>query len=168
VRISLIVARADNGVIGRAGGLPWHLSADLKHFKAETMGKPMIMGRKTFESIGKALPGRTSIVITRAAGYRAEGAVVAHDWDGAVAAARAALEETGGAEVMVIGGAQIYALALAQADRLYVTEVHRAIEGDTVFPAIDAARWREVSREDRAPETETGPAFSFVVLDRTA
>jgi dihydrofolate reductase len=168
LHISLIVARADNGVIGRAGGLPWHLSADLKHFKAETMGKPMIMGRKTFESIGKALPGRTSIVITRDPGYRAEGAVVVHDWDGAVAAARAALEETGGAEVMVIGGAQIYALALAYADRLYVTEVHRAVDGDTVFPEIDPARWREVSREDFEPQTEGGPAFSFVAFEKAA
>jgi dihydrofolate reductase len=168
LHISLIVARADNGVIGRAGGLPWHLSADLKHFKAETMGKPMIMGRKTFESIGKALPGRTSIVITRDPGYRAEGAVVVHDWDGAVAAARAALEETGGAEVMVIGGAQIYALALAYADRLYVTEVHRAVDGDTVFPEIDPAHWREVSREDFEPQTEGGPAFSFVAFEKAA
>jgi dihydrofolate reductase len=107
-------------------------------------------------------------VITRDPGYRAEGAVVVHDWDGAVAAARAALEETGGAEVMVIGGAQIYALALAYADRLYVTEVHRAVDGDTVFPEIDPAHWREVSREDFEPQTEGGPAFSFVAFEKAA
>ncbi|MEQ8194008.1 MAG: dihydrofolate reductase [Rhodospirillales bacterium] len=168
MRISLIVARAENGVIGRDGGLPWRLSADLKYFKAQTMGKPMIMGRKTFDSIGKALPGRTSIVITRDRNYRADGIVVAHDWDGALAAARAALARTGGDEAMVIGGAQVYAMALPFADRLYVTEIHRAVDGDTVFPAIDPAHWREVSREDFEPETGDGPAFSFVVFEKAA
>ena len=166
LHISLIVAVADNGVIGRNGDLPWHVPADLKHFKTVTMGKPLIMGRKTFESIGKPLPGRTMIIITRDSSYQAEGITVSDNWDGAIAAARATLGNADDSEVMVIGGAEIYALAFPHADRLYLTEIHETIEGDTVFPEFDRTQWRETAREDHESEGSNGPAFSFVSLER--
>ena len=172
MHISLIVAVAENGVIGRNGELPWHIPADLKHFKTTTMGKPLIMGRKTFESIGKPLPGRTSIVITRRDDFAPDGApggvIIVHSWAAALEAAKPVLKETGENEVMVIGGAEIYALALPQADRLYLTELRTAIDGDTFFPEINRADWRETSRQDHTPEEPDGLAFSFVTLERTA
>ncbi len=161
MRLALIAAVARNGVIGRDGDLPWHISADLKHFKATTMGKPMIMGRRTFESIGMALPGRTSIVITRNAGFAADGIEVAADLDQALAIA----ERLGADEAMVVGGGEIYAAALLRADRLYLTEVHAEAEGDVHFPPLDRSQWRETSRDDHAADGDT-PAFSFVVLER--
>ncbi len=166
--ISLIVAVAENGVIGRNGELPWHIPADLKHFKSTTMGKPLIMGRKTFESIGKPLPGRTMIVITRRSDYAPDGAIITNSWAAALEAATSILKESGEDEVMVIGGAEIYGIALEQADRLYLTEIYTAIDGDTVFPEIDRSHWREMSRQDHAPEEPDGPAFSFIVLERAA
>lgn len=161
VRLALIAAVARNGVIGRGGGLPWRIPADLRFFKATTMGKPMIMGRHTFESIGKALPGRTSIVVTRNPEFTAEEVEVAGDMNQALAIAAA----TGAAEVMVIGGGEIYAAALPLAARLYLTEVHIDAEGDVYFPALDRTQWREASREDHAAAGDT-PAYSFVTLDR--
>ena len=155
-RITLHLARADNGVIGRDGGLPWRLPADLKRFKAQTMGKPMIMGRKTFESFPAPLPGRRHIVLTRDAGWSAPGVEVVRDMETAIAVAAAP-------EIAVIGGAQIYALFLPRADRVELTEVHSSPEGDAVVPAFDG--WRELSREDHASEGER-PAFSFVTLER--
>ena len=154
--ITLHLARADNGVIGRDGGLPWRLPADLKRFKAQTMGKPMIMGRKTFESFPAPLPGRRHIVLTRDAGWSAPGAEVVADMDAAIALADAP-------EIAVIGGAQIFALFLPRADRVELTEVHVSPEGDATVPAF--AGWREVAREDHATEGER-PAYSFVTLER--
>jgi len=148
--ITLVLARADNGVIGRDGGLPWHIPADLKRFKALTMGKPMIMGRKTFESFPAPLPGRRHIVLTRDRGWEAEAAEVAHSVGDALALA--------GEAASVIGGAEVFALFLDRADRIELTEVHCEVEGDVTVPPF--AGWREVSREDHAGE----PAFSFVTL----
>jgi dihydrofolate reductase len=155
-RITLHLARADNGVIGRDGGLPWRLPADLKRFKAQTMGKPMIMGRKTFESFPAPLPGRRHIVLTRDTGWSAPGAEVAFDVESAIALAAAP-------EIAVIGGAQIFALFLPRADCVELTEVHAAPEGDAIVPAFDG--WREVAREDH-PAEDQRPAYSFVTLER--
>ncbi len=159
--ISLIVAIAANGVIGKDNALPWHIPEDLKWFKENTLGKPVIMGRKTWDSIGRPLPKRPNIVVTRQAGWRAEGAHVAHGLDEALAlAARLAPEA---AELMVIGGNALFAEALPRAGRLYLTEIARAYEGDTVFPPFERAAWRETTRRHNAGD----PAFDFVVLDRT-
>ncbi|MBO6784027.1 MAG: type 3 dihydrofolate reductase [Alphaproteobacteria bacterium] len=157
--LTLIVAVADNGVIGRDGGLPWRLPGDLAHFKATTMGKPIVMGRKTWESLGRPLPGRDNIVVTRDPAYVADGAAVAADLDAALAAAGDA------GEVMIIGGAEIYALALPRADRIHLTRVHASPEGDTHFPDLDLDRWREVAREDHDADGDS-PAYSFVTLER--
>lgn len=162
VRLALIAAVAHNGVIGRGGELPWRIPADLKYFKAITMGKPMIMGRRTFESIGKALPGRANIVVTRSADFSADDVEVAGNLDQALEIAAG----TGADEVMVIGGGEIYAAALPRADRLYLTEVHIDAAGDVRFPAFDRAQWRELARDDHAAAGDN-PAFSFVTLERT-
>ena len=161
VRLALIAAVARNGVIGRDGDMPWHISADLKHFKATTMGKPIVMGRRTFESIGKALPGRPNIVVTRTADFAADDVEVAADFDQALALAAA----YGTDEVVVIGGGEIYAAALPRANRLYLTDIDLDVEGDVYFPALDRAQWHEVARQDHPAEGDT-PAFSFVTLDR--
>jgi dihydrofolate reductase len=151
--IVFYVARADNGVIGRDGGLPWRLPEDLKRFKAMTMGKPMVMGRKTFESFPKPLPGRRHIVLTRDAAWHAEGAEVVHSIDEAI--------ETAGdvEEIAVIGGAEIFALFMAQADRIELTEVRRTVDGDTKMPPLGPG-WRVDRREFG------GPDFDFVTLAR--
>ncbi len=165
LRCCLVVAMASNRVIGRDGGMPWHIPADLRHFKSVTMGKPMIMGRKTFQSIGRPLPGRTNIVVTRDPDFAVDGLTVAATIDGAMAIAEATALSDGAAEVMVIGGGEIYARALPLADRLYLTEIHSDIDGDVRFPEIDRAAWREVARADIAAEGDT-PSHSFVTLDR--
>lgn len=154
--IVMVLARAENGVIGRDGALPWHIPADLKRFKALTMGKPMVMGRKTFESFPAPLPGRRHIVLTRDPAWRATGAEVAHDVEGALAL-------VGGGEVAVIGGAEVFALFEARADRIELTEVHGAPEGDAVVPPFTG--WREVAREDHGAEGDR-PAYSYVTLVR--
>ena len=153
--ITFVVARADNGVIGRDGGLPWRLPADLKRFKALTMGKPMIMGRKTFEGFPAPLPGRRHVVLTRDRNWSAMGAEVAHDVAGALRLA--------GGTASVIGGAEVFALFLPLATQVELTEVHAAPEGDTWTPAF--AGWREVAREDHAADGDA-PAYSFVTLIR--
>jgi dihydrofolate reductase len=157
--ITLIVARAQNGTIGRSGTLPWHLPADLKRFKALTMGSTMIMGRKTFESLPKLLPGRRHIVITRDPDWRADGAEVAHDM---VEALRLAQPEP----VSIIGGAEIFALFLPLAQRIELTDVLEDVPGDTFLPDPRASgEWREVGSEEH--EAEDGrPAFRFVTLER--
>lgn len=168
-RIAFIVAVARNGVIGRNGNLPWRLSTDLKLFRRLTMGKPIIMGRKTWETLAKRpLDGRDNIVVTRAAEFAAEGAIVAHSLGEALVAARTAASARQVDEVMVIGGAEIYRAALADADRIYLTEVEATPDGDTRFPPLDASQWREVSREalPRGPNDEHGA--TLVVLDRIA
>ena len=163
--VSFVVARADNGVIGRDNGLPWHLPADLRHFKRLTVGKPVVMGRRTFDSIGKPLPGRHNIVLTRDPAWRAEGVTVATNLAEAIAAA--GLDpKTRADELMIIGGAAIYAEALPIATRVHLTEIHAAPEGDTRLPPFDPARWRETAREDH-PAEDDRPAYSFVTLERT-
>lgn len=156
--IALVVAMAENRVIGRGNALPWKISEDLRFFKKITMGKPIIMGRKTYQSIGRPLPGRTNIVISRDPDFSAEGVKTAPDLETAIKLAKLESPE----EIMIIGGAQIYALALPMAQRIYLTEVHEKIEGDAWFPDYNAAEWRETARED----FEGNPAFSFVTLDR--
>jgi dihydrofolate reductase len=156
--VTLIVARAENGVIGRGGGLPWHLPADLKRFKALTLGAPMVMGRRTFESLPGLLPGRRHIVLTRDPDWSAPGAEVARDAVEALAAA-------GEPRVSVIGGAEIFRLFLPVADRIELTEVHARPEGDTVMEAFDRTHWREVARETHGAEAGR-PAFAFVTLAR--
>lgn len=151
--LTLHLARADNGVIGRDGALPWRLPADLKRFKAQTMGRPMIMGRRTFDSLGGPLPGRRHIVLTRDPDWQAPGAEPA-----ASAAAALALA---GADAAVIGGAEIFALFLPRAERIELTEVHAAVAGDTIVPPL--AGWREIAREDHAADGGR-PAYSFVTL----
>jgi dihydrofolate reductase len=158
LKVVAILARADNGVIGRDGGLPWRISADLKRFKALTQGTAMIMGRKTFDSLGRLLPGRRHIVLTRDRGWRAEGAEVAHDVD-------EALDLAGNTAVSVIGGSDIFRLLLPHTTRIELTEVHGDVEGDTFVPPF-GSEWREVAREDHTAEGDT-PAYSFVTLERT-
>ena len=157
--LSLIVAVATNGVIGRDNQLPWRLPEDLRYFKRVTVGKPVVMGRKTFLSIGKPLPGRENLVVTRDRAWSVEGVHVVHSIPQALAeAARLAR----GGEVMVIGGGAVFAETVAEADRLYLTEVHRDYAGDAMFALPDRCQWQEVSRDDHGGD----PAFSFVVLER--
>lgn len=164
MELVLVVARARNGVIGNAGALPWHIPADLKHFKAITVGKPVIMGRKTFDSIGKPLPGRHNIVLTRDGGWQAEGVTVVPNLAEAIAAA--GLDPHARADaIMVIGGAQIYAEALPSATRIELTEIDADPEGDTIMPAFDPSRWQEVARVVH-PAEEDGLGYSFVTLVR--
>jgi dihydrofolate reductase len=161
VTIVLVLAVADNGVIGAAGGIPWRIAEDMKRFKALTIGKPIIMGRKTWESFPKRpLPGRTNIVITRDAAYAAEGAVVVHSLDDALA--RACAENP--SEIAIVGGADIYRAALPLATRIELTEVHIDAPGDTHFPPFDKNVWRETAREDHA--TADGLRYSYVTLER--
>lgn len=164
--IALVVAVAENNVIGRNGRLPWHIPSELQHFKRITMGKPVIMGRKTFASLKKPLPGRDNIVVTRDPDFAAEGAVSAGTLDEALAVAARCCKTRGENEIMVIGGAQIYETALALAQRIYLTRVHAAVEGDTYFPALDETEWRE----RKAIQYSTGPKddydYTLSVLDR--
>ena len=159
-RITLVVAMDEYGVIGRGGGLPWRLPNDLKFFKRITMGKPILMGRRTHESIGRPLPGRENLVLTRDRSYAAEGCRVVHDLEEALAAAE------GAGELMVIGGAEVYARCLPRAERIWLTRVHGRVTGDTHMPPLDPAEWRETWRE-RHPADEKNPyPHSFVLLER--
>ncbi|MEK4761078.1 dihydrofolate reductase [Viridibacillus sp. FSL E2-0187] len=157
--ISLIVAHDENNVIGLNNAMPWHLPGDLAYFKRTTMGKPMIMGRKTFESIGKPLPGRTNIVITRDEEYAREGIVIVHSIEEALAQAEKESEE-----IMIIGGEQIFRMTLPMADRLYVTKIEKQYEGDTFFPSY-GDEWQVVSQSD-VNETEDGLKFTYLVYER--
>ena len=157
--VTLVVARATNGVIGRNGTLPWHIPADLKRFKALTMGTTMVMGRRTFDSLPGLLPGRRHVVLTRDPDWRSEGAEVAHSVEEAL--------ELAGERVSVIGGAEIFAMFTGLADRLELTEVHAKVEGDTVMDdPRSSGGWREVAREEH-PAENSRPAFSFVTLERS-
>jgi dihydrofolate reductase len=158
--ITLIVAVADNGVIGRDNTLPWHLPEDLKRFKRLTMGKPIVMGRKTFESIGKPLPGRQNIVVTRDANYRREGVTVVNDAESALRAAGAV------PEIMVIGGAELFRALLPRARRIHLTRVHGEIEGDVMWPALDDREWSVVEREAHAADERHRYAMTFEVWER--
>jgi len=164
VTVSLIVARAANGVIGVDGKLPWRIPADLQFFKRMTVGKPIIMGRKTYDSIGKPLPRRTNIVVTRDTAWTANGVIVAHDMASAFAIGYEEAHRSGIEEVMVIGGEEIYRQALPQANRIYLTEVRREYAGDAKFN-LDLSDWRETERENHDGQGEV-PAFSFVILER--
>ena len=159
MKLALMVAVAENGVIGRAGQLPWRLPADLRHFKAVTMGKPVLMGRRTWESIGRALPGRRNVVISRQPGFRAEGAEVYPDVDSALAAVAAE------PEVTVIGGAEIYRQLLPRAEVLHLTRVHAQVDGDTYFPELDAG-WRRVEQQARAADDQHPYALTFERWER--
>jgi dihydrofolate reductase len=157
--ISLVLAMADNGVIGRDGALPWRIADDMRRFKALTIGRPCIMGRRTWESLPKKpLPGRANIVVTRDTSFHAEGAVVVHSLDEAVAQAGEA------PEICVIGGVDIFRAALPQATLIHLTQVHGDVEGDTRMPPFDRGIWRETAREDRA--TPEGLRYSYVTLER--
>jgi dihydrofolate reductase len=166
IQIVLLVAVADNGVIGSDGGIPWRLKTDQQRLKLLTMGKPVVMGRKTFVSLRRPLPGRTNIVITRDANYRARGAVVTTSFAAACAVARGDALRRSAGEIAVIGGAEIYAQWMDCADRLEITEVHARPEGDTRFAAIDAAVWQEDARTWNPAGPDDSADFSYVTYRR--
>jgi dihydrofolate reductase len=167
MEIVLIVAVADNGVIGAAGAIPWRLKTDLQRLKAMTIGKPIVMGRKTFASFPRRpLPGRTNIIVTRDASFRAAGAVVTTSLAAALAVARADALRRSVAEIAVIGGAEIYAQSMDIADRLEITEVHARPEGDTLFPPIDAVKWQEVARLHHPAGPDDNVDFSYATYMR--
>ena len=164
--ISLVVAVADNGVIGRDGTLPWRISSDLKTFRRLTMGKPLIMGRRTFQSLKKPLDGRDNIVVSRNPDYRPEGAIMASDFETALEIGRDCAERRGVDEIAAIGGTAVFAAALPLAGRLYKTEVHGSPAGDAYFPADDWKDWREVACEELPRSANDDFAATLVVLDR--
>jgi len=166
LRISLIVAVAENGVIGANGGLPWRLSADLKTFRRLTMGKPIIMGRKTFQSLKKPLDGRDNIVVSRDPALAASGVSIVESVADALTLARTLACTAGGDEIMVIGGAEVFRAALPAADRIYWTEIHAAPDGDTLFPGFEPSEWREVSREALARSEKDDATATLKVLER--
>lgn len=166
VSVALIAAVARNGVIGIGGGMPWRLSTDLQRFKRITMGKPVVMGRKTFQVIGKPLMGRANIVVTRDPGFAAEGVTVASDLATAIRTAEDEARRSGVDEVFVIGGGQIYAAAIGEADKLYITHVEASPAGDAHFPPIDPAVWREVSAEPVAAGPRDSEATTFAIYER--
>jgi dihydrofolate reductase len=158
--ISIIAAMDENRLIGRGNRLPWRLPADMEHFRRLTLGKPVIMGRKTFESLGKPLEKRTNIVLTANRDYHADGCIITHSMDEALSAAK------GCEEVMIIGGAAIYALFLPRADRLYLTQIHARFSGDVYFPDFNPADWQEAKRIDCQPDEKNLHSYSFVFLHR--
>ena len=160
--ISIIVAMDDNGVIGVDGKLPWRLSSDLRHVKEITMGKPIIMGRKTHESIGRPLPGRENIILTRDKNYQAEGCTVLNSLDDLFMHCRYH------DEIMILGGAELYKQFLSRAKLIYLTEVHTRVNGDTYFPGYDAQQWEEVDRQDFNADDRNEFDYSFVVLEKNA
>lgn len=167
MRLCLIAAVAENGVVGKNNALPWHLPPDLKYFKRITLGKPIVMGRKTFESIGRPLPGRTNIVVSRNTAYSPAGVEVVDSVESALALASQIALNDGQKDLMVIGGAAIYAAALPVAQCLFITQVHGVVEGDAYFPEVDWSQWREVSRVRNAAAEPSGYEFSFVVFERS-
>ena len=159
-RVSLVVAMGSNRAIGAQGKLPWHIPEDLKRFKALTLGHPIVMGRKTYESIGRLLPGRTSVIVTRERGYAVPGALVAHSLDEAI------VQCTDAEEVFVIGGGELFSEALPRAQRIYLTHVDLAPPADTFFPPLDPAHWREVRCETLARRTDGTVLAALQVLER--
>jgi dihydrofolate reductase len=158
--IAIIVAAAENGAIGSDNRLPWHLPDDLKRFKALSLGKPVVMGRRTFDSIGRPLPGRTNIVVSRQTGLAIEGVLVVQSLDAALAAAGSV------PEIVVIGGAEIFRQVLPRTDTIHLTRVHAPVAGDVFFPELDPAQWREAAVEHHAADERHQYAFSFVTLQR--
>jgi dihydrofolate reductase len=166
VKLAIIVAQDKNRAIGIENKLPWHLPEDLRYFKRVTMGKPIIMGRNTFESIGRPLPGRVNIVVSRQEGYSPEGVKVVNSLEAATELAESVCLIDGVDEAMIIGGAQIYSQAIGVADRLYLTEVDAEINGDAWFPEFDRSAWNEIGREDFLAEGPNPYNYSFIVLDK--
>jgi dihydrofolate reductase len=166
IALVLVAAIADNGVIGRGNALPWHLKSDLKHFRALTLGKPVLMGRKTFESIGRPLPGRTNVVVSRDACFAAAGIVAAARLEDALAAAAGDALRRNIGEIMVVGGADIYAALMPRAARLEITHVHVRPDGDAMFPPIDPAVWRATARAEHAAGAGDDAAFTLVTYCR--
>jgi dihydrofolate reductase len=166
IKLALVVARGANNVIGVDGDLPWKLSSDLKRFKEITLGKPVIMGRKTWASIGRPLPGRPNLVVTRDANFKAAGAHVFSTLEVAIEAGKAMAQTSGALEVCIIGGGELYTQTIAQADRLYLTEVDAKPEGDAMFPAFDEVAWREMARQDCEAGPKDDHAFTLRVLER--
>jgi dihydrofolate reductase len=167
-RITLIAAVADNGVIGRGNALPWRLKSDMARFRAVTMGKPVVMGRKTYQSIGRPLPGRTTIVVSRDRAFTAPGVLVAPGLDAAFETAHGDALRRGTTAIIVAGGADIYAQAMPLAARLDITYIDGAIEGDACFPPIDRRVWHEIARDERAAAAGDDAAFAFVSYERAA
>lgn len=165
-KISLIAAVAENGVIGKEGGMPWHIKSELQYFRRTTAGKPIVMGRKSFESLGKPLPDRTNIIISRNPDYRIDGCIIVATLDEGLAAARDVAARDSIDEIFIGGGAEIYRQTLPLADRLYLTEVHMKPEGDTLFPDFDRAAWREVKREFHAAKEGESADYTITVLER--
>ena len=165
LKIVLVAAHARNGVIGRDGDMPWRLPSDLRQFKAATLGTPVVMGRKTYLSIGRPLPGRANIVVSRS-GFSADGVETAASFDAALERARSHAERSGASQVSVIGGGQIYALAMDRADELILTEVDAEIEGDTVFPTIDSTLWKKVSLSEPVKSEKDSHSVRFAVWQR--
>jgi dihydrofolate reductase len=163
--IALVVAIGENGAIGRGGNLPWHLSTDLRYFRKVTLGKPIVMGRLTFESFGRPLDGRINIVLTRNAAFDAPGTVQAYNLDEALDLARKEAKRSGADEIMIVGGDDVFREVLPKASRIYLTEVHASPDADTWFD-FDRSPWREISRERHEPSPKDDHAFSFVVLER--
>ena len=167
MKIALIVAMAENGVIGKNNQLPWYLPEDLKYFKATTMGKPIVMGRKTFESIGKALPGRTNIVLSRQTDLKLpEGVRIAASIEEAIDISEAVSVIDGSEEIMIIGGEQIYTLFMEKASRLYLTKVHAAVEGDAYFSGFEESEWELMTEEGHKASGSNPHDYSFCVLER--
>jgi len=167
MKISLVWAMAQNRVIGRNNQLPWYLPEDLKYFKRITLGKPVIMGRKTFDSIGKPLPGRTNIVVTRNHDWSFEGVRTLDSLEAARELCENQAIVDGTEEAMIIGGAEIYRQAMPLADRLYLTEVHADVEGDATFPEFDRSQWQEIAREDFEASGPNPYNYSFIILEKT-
>ena len=164
MKVALIVAVSQNNVIGRDNQLPWHLPEDLQYFKSITMGKPILMGRKTYDSIGRPLPGRTNIVITRDPNWTAEGVEVVNSLEAAMTAGAEACNAAESDEIMVIGGAQIYRDCLPMADKLYLTKVDADIQGDAFFPDIDSNQWQKTS--EKTPAVVDKHPYRFLILER--
>ena len=164
--IAVVVAMGENRAIGRGGRLPWHLRSDMRYFREITMGRPVLMGRRTFRSLPRVLDGRLNIVLTRDRGFVAPDAVMAHSLEEGLAAARASAKRTGAEEMMIIGGEDVFLEVLPQAGRIYLTEVHASPDADTWFPALDMSTWREVSREAHAAGPKDDHPYSFIVLER--
>jgi dihydrofolate reductase len=166
ITIVLVAAVAENGVIGRAGGLPWRMKSDMAHFRSVTLDKPVVMGRKTFLSIGKLLPQRTNIVISRDAAFASAGVLVAPDLERALEAARGDALRRGADAIAIIGGTEIFRQALPRADRLEITSVHARPDGDTHFPPIDAKVWREAERREKTAGPQDDADFAFITYMR--
>jgi dihydrofolate reductase len=164
LRVSILVAMASNRVIGQKNALPWHLPADLKHFKSLTMGHGIVMGRKTFESIGRPLPGRLNVVITRQKNYLVDGALVVHSIDEALQICKNNKAING--EGFIIGGAKLYQQTLSLCHRMYITEIQQCFDGDTFFPTFDPDEWVEAAREKHSSDNGNELAYDFVMLDR--